>query len=239
MGITPKQPADFNPPMGDYKDLRPFRFWCQKVLPLVYDESLSYYEILCKVVDYLNKTMEDVGILHGDVDAVHKAFLQLQNYVNKYFATLDVQQEINNKLDVMVADGTMDRLFLPYFESYTNEINQIVDEQTRRITTFENDVNTSIDNQNNRIGSFETVVNNEINTQNAELDTINDRIDSIVALPEGSTTGDAELMDIRVGAFGSTFESAGSAVRSQITEVESNVERITNCIPVKYNTSGY
>ena len=33
--------------------LAPFRFWCQKVLPLVYDDSLSYNELLCKVVDYL------------------------------------------------------------------------------------------------------------------------------------------------------------------------------------------
>lgn len=35
-----------------------FRFWCQKVLPAVYDDSLSYYELLCKVVDYLNKIVE-------------------------------------------------------------------------------------------------------------------------------------------------------------------------------------
>lgn len=45
----------------DYHALRPFRFWCQKVLPLVYDDSLSYYELLCKVVDYLNKTREDLA----------------------------------------------------------------------------------------------------------------------------------------------------------------------------------
>lgn len=46
MSITPHSPADFDPAMGNYADLKPFRFWCQKVLPLVYDESLSYYELL-------------------------------------------------------------------------------------------------------------------------------------------------------------------------------------------------
>ena len=44
----------------DFSTLKPFRFWCQKVLPLVYDDSLSYYELLNKVVNYLNNTREDL-----------------------------------------------------------------------------------------------------------------------------------------------------------------------------------
>lgn len=35
-----------------------FRFWCQKVLPAVYDDSLSYYELLCKVIKYLNDVIK-------------------------------------------------------------------------------------------------------------------------------------------------------------------------------------
>lgn len=108
--ITPLTPADFTPEMGNYRELQPFRYWCQKVLPLVYDDSLSYYELLCKVVDYLNKTMEDVETLHGDVTNLHTAYEQLQNYVNNYFSNLDVQEEINNKLDEMVNNGTFSRL---------------------------------------------------------------------------------------------------------------------------------
>ena len=108
--ITPLPPADFTPEMGNYRTLQPFRYWCQKVLPLVYDDSLSYYELLCKVVDYLNKTMEDVETLHDDVTNLHTAYEQLQNYVNNYFASLDVQEEINNKLDELVQDGTLTNL---------------------------------------------------------------------------------------------------------------------------------
>lgn len=108
--ITPNDPANFTPTLGDYKDLQPFRFWCQKVLPLVYDDSLSYYELLCKTVDYLNKTMEDVDTLEGDVTNLHKAYEQLQDYVNNYFNTLDVQEEINNKLDIMANNGTLNIL---------------------------------------------------------------------------------------------------------------------------------
>lgn len=108
--ITPNDPANFTPTLGDYKDLQPFRFWCQKVLPLVYDDSLSYYELLCKTIDYLNKTMEDVDTLEGDVTNLHKAYEQLQDYVNNYFNTLDVQEEINNKLDLMANNGTLNIL---------------------------------------------------------------------------------------------------------------------------------
>ena len=42
-------------------EIKPFRFWCQKVLPLVYDDSLSYMELLCKIVTYLNNVINDVN----------------------------------------------------------------------------------------------------------------------------------------------------------------------------------
>ena len=123
--ITPNEPADFTPEMGNYKTLQPFRYWCQKVLPLVYDDSLSYYELLCKVVDYLNKTMEDVEVLHGDVTNLHEAYEELQGYVNNYFSTLDVQEEINNKLDVMAKDGTLSSIMVKFAKPYPIFVNSI------------------------------------------------------------------------------------------------------------------
>lgn len=83
--------------------LNEFKFWCQKTLPLVYDDSLSYYELLCKLVNYLNNTM-------SDVNKMSDAFAELKRYVDNYFSDLNVQTEINNKLDDMVADGTINAL---------------------------------------------------------------------------------------------------------------------------------
>ena len=53
------------------------------------------------------------------------------------------------------------------------------------------------------------------------LEITNARIDNLATLEEGSTTGDAELMDIRVGANGVTYPNAGSAVRGQYNDLKS------------------
>ena len=107
MSIVSNPQANFTPPLKGYTGQGAFRFWCQTVLPLVYDDSLSYYELLNKVVQYLNNTISDVSNLEYNVQGLYDAYVSLQNYVNGYFSTLDVQEEINNKLDEMARDGTL------------------------------------------------------------------------------------------------------------------------------------
>ena len=69
-------------------------------------------------------------------------------------------------------------------------------------------------------------IDNRFAQTNAQLSVTNQRIDGIVSLSEGSTTGDAELMDGRICYDGHIYNSIGEAIRHQIS-------KIANCIKLK------
>lgn len=59
-----------------------FRYWCQKVLPAVYDDSLSYYELLCKVVSKLNEVIENINNKDDGVTELQAAVVSLQEQLD-------------------------------------------------------------------------------------------------------------------------------------------------------------
>lgn len=65
------------------------------------------------------------------------------------------------------------------------------------------------------------IISGNINELGEKLDVEKARVDAFIALEDGSTTGDAELQDIRVDVYGETHNSAGEAVRSQIGQIKS------------------
>lgn len=67
--------------------LETFKFWCFKVLPLVYDDSLSYYEILCKVVDYINKLIEQDKVFGGEIDKLKQEMSVVQKWIDNFDTT--------------------------------------------------------------------------------------------------------------------------------------------------------
>ena len=85
---------------------RTFNFWCQKVLPLVYDDSLSYYEVLCKAIEYINNLIKDGKVaseeikrLQEEINAIIKIIenpdVNIEKIIEKYLATM-IFVEIND-----------------------------------------------------------------------------------------------------------------------------------------------
>lgn len=72
-----------------------------------------------------------------------------------------------------------------------------------------------------------TFENSEICKANSDAISVERaRINNFSALDEGSTTGDAELIDIRVGADGITYSSAGESVREQIKNIKIETDTV-------------
>lgn len=95
-------------------DLKTFRFWCFKVLPLVYDDSLSYYEILCKVVDYINKLIEQDKIFVNEINDLKNELKIVQDWINN-FNTEYAEKIIESYLATMIFVEISDSGYIVYY----------------------------------------------------------------------------------------------------------------------------
>lgn len=80
-------------------------------------DALTDYQLLCKVVEYLNKVITSQNAVIDVAESLTTAFNELQSFVTNYFDNLDVQEEINNKLDDMAEAGTLQEIITAYIQS--------------------------------------------------------------------------------------------------------------------------
>lgn len=90
------------------------RFWCYKVLPLAYDNSLSYYEVLCKVVSKLNEVIEAQDKYSDTFNEIQEAIDKLQEQVDN-FDTSYIEKLINDKLTSMIYVGISNAGYIIYY----------------------------------------------------------------------------------------------------------------------------
>ena len=181
-------PANFDPILKKYDGIPYLRFWCQKVLPAVYDQSLSYYEVLCKLAAFLNKMLEELEKMQDNIDALHKAYKDLQDWVNAEIARFeahmeqhfdDLTQELWNRFEEYKnnTNTTLQQWFNNYATNTTNNLN-------KKFNDFVNNANTRIDQMFNTYTSstnneFNTWKNDFTNQYNQWKDEVNGQISSI------------------------------------------------------------
>lgn len=106
----------------NYKPLPPFKWFVLQNFPFIEADfdAITEYQLLCKVIEYLNKNIDATNNLGTQVEAL-----------NNWFNNLDVQDEINNKLNEMTADGTLAQIIN---QQIFDELNTKIQNNTNEIS---------------------------------------------------------------------------------------------------------
>lgn len=155
--------------------INPFRFWCQKVLPLVYDDSLSYYETLCRVVDKLNEVIENSGTAYVDeqIEALRKELIDLIQQ------TSAADREYTDQ-EVAKAKEELGQKITELESSLTEKINQLESETNEKFEAVNDDI---------------TEVKGDITNIQGDITEINQNIENIIDGTTPVPSGHAETAD--------------------------------------------
>ena len=110
---------ELNPPVLDgYTKIPTFKLWVANRFPYMETDfdAITNYDLLGALTDYLNNVIKNEENVESNVAKLNQAYLELFTYVKDYFDNLDVQEEINNKLDEMVEDGTLTQIIGDFIE---------------------------------------------------------------------------------------------------------------------------
>ena len=151
------------------------------IIPTSYKNAMTYEEQIIAIGKYLEENVYPA--INNNAQALAELqglFVELKEYVDNYFDNLDVQTEINNKLDDMVEDGSMAEI-----------INQeIFGELDTAVTNLQGDVRdlqTALGTAEGDIDNLQTAVgNNTDNISKLNLDTFETIDVSDVTISHGS-----------------------------------------------------
>ena len=124
-------------PMGKFPGFHPgmrhghidnapyFRFWCQKTLPALYDDSLSYYDLLTNVVWYINQLITVAKAYDEKFAELEGLYIELEHYVATYFDKMNVEQTLADILDDMAYSGRLAEILCNYLNDYSIDAKKI------------------------------------------------------------------------------------------------------------------
>lgn len=143
------------------KNLDQMQFWCQKVLPLVFDDSLSYLETVSKMATFLNNTITQMNTNSSWVGAmienndqwITNTNADLFNWLTG-MENVGIDERIVNNIQTLLTDGTI--------EAFVNKT--VLVNMNNDIDIFKVDVNQQIATIDGNLNTFK----NETNTQLAD-----------------------------------------------------------------------
>ena len=149
----------------EFKNLTPFKWFVLENFPFLEADfdALTEWQLFCKLGKEINKIIDSQNIVGEQAENLTNAFNNLKNYVDNYFDNLDVQDEINNKLNEMAENGTLEEIISHYITKKIirtyNNINELKETQE-----LESEMTVNVlggERQNDGFGSFYYIRNKE------------------------------------------------------------------------------
>ena len=127
----------------DKLNYRPFTRFCMSIgaVPTSYLAGLTIEEQLLWLCSYLEKEVIPAVNNNGEaVEELQNLYIELKSYVDNYFDNLDVQEEINNKLDDMAEHGELEEIIGAYLNTKAvlgyDTINDMINAENIEDTTY-------------------------------------------------------------------------------------------------------
>lgn len=132
----------------DYKEMYPFKWFILENFPFLEDgiDGLTNYQLFSKLGEEINKNRDSINSLGENQQNLTDGYNALADYVRNYFNNLNVQDEINKKLDEMAEDGTL-------YDILNRFLNPIITEQNQKIENYTNAQNARINGLQSQVES--------------------------------------------------------------------------------------
>lgn len=124
----------------EFKNLTPFKWFVLENFPFIEADfdALTEWQLFCKIGKEINEIINSQNVVGEQMEEVTNNMISLQEFVKNYFKNLDVQDEINNKLNEMAESGELQDIINQYLQlagifTYNN-----IDEMKSAVNLTEN-----------------------------------------------------------------------------------------------------
>lgn len=157
-------------------------FWCYKTLPLTYDDSLSYYEVLCKNISLISKAMtDDVQHIEDMINCMTEFIQNMQNHLNQFIDEYNISI---NRID--------------------GELNRIEGKFDGEVTRLDNKIDTEAADIRAKY------VKKAGDTMTGQLDMSNNKITNVGTPTVNNDSANKKYVDDKVAALGTVLEYKGT-----------------------------
>ena len=212
-------------------NIRHLRFWANKVLPLVYDESLSYYECICKIMDAINHLIEVEDLQNNAITDLDNRATSLEGRMDTAESDIDAVENRATALEnratslegrMSTAEGDIDSL-----EGRMNTAENDIDAVENRATTLENRATslegrmTTAESDIDAVENRATALENRATSLEGRMTTAEGDIDN---LESDMTTAQGDITALQGRA--TALETRSTNLEGRMTSAESDIDSL-------------